>query len=230
MTLADSLKELAIESGDIKYDDMAKEIISAAEEVMNSDGIIDEREAQEIEKLKLAFITTKPSIKNKLFNAFDTTRTTDVASDIVTSAGGAAAKGFKTLMTGASEIASNTGELASDGLGGGIKLVKDTGNAAGNKVQSLRKMFSKPILDINDCRVKAEQGNVEAQFNLGRIYYKGQGVLQDYVMAYMYFNIAAINDTKGAVKNRDAVAKKMTPSQLEKAQQLAGEWIQKHSE
>ncbi len=49
-------------------------------------------------------------------------------------------------------------------------------------------------------------------------------------MAYMYFNIAAINDTKGAVKNRDAVAKKMTPSQLEKAQQLAGEWIQKHSE
>ncbi len=31
--------------------------------------------------------------------------------------------------------------------------------------------------NIGGCRrrVKAEQGNVEAQFNLGRIYYKGKG-------------------------------------------------------
>ncbi len=29
--------------------------------------------------------------------------------------------------------------------------------------------------NIGGCRVKVEQGNVEVQFNLGRIYYKGQG-------------------------------------------------------
>jgi len=67
--LADSLKELALESGDMKYDYMVKQIISAAEEVMTSDGSIDERETQEIEKLKLAFITAKPNIKKKLSNA-----------------------------------------------------------------------------------------------------------------------------------------------------------------
>ena len=235
--LAKSLGTYCSESKDCEKQAIMTAFIEHLREIIEADGVIDQQEREQLDYFTRLLIneSEKTGGSSVISDALNTasrglSQSTKVTSDIVKSAGGVAAKGFKTLMAGASEIASNTGELASDGLGGGIKLVKGTGNAAGNKVQSLRKMFSKPILDINDCRVKAEQGNVEAQFNLGQIYYKGQGVLQDYVMAYMYFNIAAINDTKGAVKNRDAVAKKMTPSQLEKAQQLAGEWSKKHSE
>jgi len=34
-------------------------------------------------------------------------------------------------------------------------------------------------LNVHDCKVKVEQGNASAQFNLGLSYDRGQGVLQD---------------------------------------------------
>jgi len=118
--------------------------------------------------------------------------------------------------------------------------------------------------ELDDCRVKAEQGDPEAQFNLGmkydegqeviqdykeavkwyrksaeqeysnaqynlgNKYYHGKGVVQDYVMAHMYWNIAAVSGDKDAIKNRGIVEQKMTPSQLEKAQDLAREWMRTH--
>ena len=83
------------------------------------------------------------------------------------------------------------------------------------------------ISDIVDCRVKAERGDAIAQFNLGVMYAEGQGVPQDYVMAHMYFNIAPIDGYEDAVINRRIVEKQMTPSQIEKAQDLAREWKEK---
>jgi len=77
-------------------------------------------------------------------------------------------------------------------------------------------------------RLGAEQGFDEAQYNLGDMYRKGRGVLQDFVMAHMYWNIAAVSGNKGAIKKRGLVAKAMTSSQLEKAQDLAREWMRKH--
>jgi len=74
----------------------------------------------------------------------------------------------------------------------------------------------------------AEQGLDGAQFFLGLMYVKGEGVLKDYVMAHMYWNIAAVSGHKDAIYNRGIVEKKMTPSQLEKAQDLAREWMQTH--
>ena len=47
-------------------------------------------------------------------------------------------------------------------------------------------------------------------------------------MAHMYWNIAAVSGHENAIKNRDIVEEVMTPSQLEKAQDLAREWMQKH--
>jgi len=44
----------------------------------------------------------------------------------------------------------------------------------------------------------------------------------------MWFNIAAANEGSDAAKNRDIVAKKMTPSQIEKAQDMAREWMAEH--
>ncbi|HIO11960.1 MAG TPA: hypothetical protein EYN13_00185 [Methylococcales bacterium] len=60
------------------------------------------------------------------------------------------------------------------------------------------------------------------------IYQQGKGVLQDYVMAHMFFNIASIGGDKDAVEDRDIVTNLMTPSQLENAQDLAREWMRIH--
>jgi TPR repeat protein len=73
----------------------------------------------------------------------------------------------------------------------------------------------------------AEQGYVRAQSNLGLMYTKGQGVPQDYVYAHMWINIAASSGNKDALKNRDIIAKRMTPSQIENAQRLARECVRK---
>ena len=76
-------------------------------------------------------------------------------------------------------------------------------------------------------RLAAEQGNARAQYNLGAMYDNGKGVPQDYVRASMWYNIVAISGDKEAVKQRDSVAKKMTPSQIETTQKLARECIRK---
>ena len=75
--------------------------------------------------------------------------------------------------------------------------------------------------------LSAEQGFAFAQFNLGAMYGNGTGVKQDYVRAHMWWNIAASSGEKDADKNRDIVAKRMTPSQIENARNLARECVRK---
>jgi hypothetical protein len=77
----------------------------------------------------------------------------------------------------------------------------------------------------------AEQGNADAQYNLGLMYNTGQGVPQDYVQAYMWLTLAAARfpasqaEWRGkAIRDRDEVAPKMTPEQIDEAQRLAQEW------
>jgi hypothetical protein len=76
-------------------------------------------------------------------------------------------------------------------------------------------------------KLAAERGNSGAQTNLGWMYSNGQGVIQDYVRAHMWWNIAASSGHKNAVKNRDIVAKRMTPARIEDAQKLARECVRK---
>ena len=77
-------------------------------------------------------------------------------------------------------------------------------------------------------RLAAEQGNARAQNNLGVMYATGLGVLKDHVYAHMWWNIAASSGDKDASKYRDKVAQEMTPSQLEKAKELAQECVKKN--
>jgi TPR repeat protein len=67
----------------------------------------------------------------------------------------------------------------------------------------------------------AEQGHASAQTNLGFMYGNGQGVTQDYSQAHKWYNLGGSNGSELGAKNRDIIAKKMTPSQIEKAQDLA---------
>lgn len=70
----------------------------------------------------------------------------------------------------------------------------------------------------------AEQGNADAQYNLGVLYDNGLGVPQDKVRAYMWFNLSAAQGREGAAAFRDLVARLMTPAQIAEAQRLAREW------
>ncbi len=75
----------------------------------------------------------------------------------------------------------------------------------------------------------AEQGDARAQSNLGLMYVGSLGVPQDYVQAHMWLDLAASRFPSGedrdkALKERDRVAKKMTPAQISEAQKLAREW------
>ncbi len=74
----------------------------------------------------------------------------------------------------------------------------------------------------------AEQGEVDAHDILGAMFYSGQGTTQDYVMAHMHWNVAASSGKESAKEYRILVEKSMTSSQVEKAQELAREWVDKH--
>jgi len=65
------------------------------------------------------------------------------------------------------------------------------------------------------------RGNADAQVNLGFMYDKGAGVLQDILRSHMWSNIASANGNKSGGKHRDIDAKNMTPTQIEKAQAMA---------
>ena len=60
------------------------------------------------------------------------------------------------------------------------------------------------------------------------MYGDGKGVLQNFIQAHRWYNIAGANGEDLGRKNRDIVEKKMTPAQIAEAQQLAREWMEEH--
>ena len=66
----------------------------------------------------------------------------------------------------------------------------------------------------------AEQGDASAQYNLGNMYGKGQGVPQNFKIAYILFNLAASNSGADATQNRDIAAAKLSPATIEDAQRI----------
>lgn len=84
-------------------------------------------------------------------------------------------------------------------------------------------------------QLAAEQGEGFSQGILGLMYELGQGVPQDFVKAHMWYNLAAANVDASLRENqelaadaRDALAFKMTASQVADAQKLAREWKPKN--
>ena len=80
-------------------------------------------------------------------------------------------------------------------------------------------------------RRAAEQGHADAQFSLGLMYGVGYGVPQDFVQAHKWYNLAASRASSSdpdlrekAVRSRDRIAARLTPTQLARAQRLAREW------
>ena len=74
---------------------------------------------------------------------------------------------------------------------------------------------------IRKYKNAAAQGSAYAQSNLASMYYFGKGVVQDYVRAHMWANLAASASVKDGDKKRDAIASFMTPQQIAEAQKMA---------
>ena len=83
-------------------------------------------------------------------------------------------------------------------------------------------------LAVEYFRKAAEQGGVLGQFMLGVMYQEGQGVPKNYVYAYMWMDIASDGFTEevGRVL-KERVGVLMTPSQIQKAKELARACIRK---
>ena len=47
---------------------------------------------------------------------------------------------------------------------------------------------------LKEWRPLAQRGSTLAQYNLGRMYFNGQGVDQDYTEAHKWFSLAAVQD------------------------------------
>ena len=73
-------------------------------------------------------------------------------------------------------------------------------------------------------RTLAATGDNHAQYLLGRLYAHGYGVVQDYVEAHKWFNLAASRGHNHAAAARDAIAERMNSSQIAEAQRLARNW------
>jgi len=70
----------------------------------------------------------------------------------------------------------------------------------------------------------AGQGFCIAQYNLGVMYDNGQGVPQDSIQAYKWYCLSAAQGEQNAIKSRNRLTEKMTPSQIEQAKKLVSQW------
>lgn len=82
---------------------------------------------------------------------------------------------------------------------------------------------------VNWIQKSANQGYRDAQLNLALMYYAGQNVVQDYVLAHMWANLAAASLPEGkdrelAVSTRNSVEQIMTRDQIALAQRKARQW------
>ncbi len=77
-------------------------------------------------------------------------------------------------------------------------------------------------------RRAAAGGHGVAQFNLAINYANGSGVPQDNMLAYFWYNLAASrtigNFQTMAARARDAMAQKLSPAEVERAQAVARDW------
>ena len=78
--------------------------------------------------------------------------------------------------------------------------------------------------DIAETRRQAEQGDADAQFNLGYMYAKGEGVPESKVDAYFWWNLAAAQGIAGAKNNKEIIEKTMTREQIAEAQRRSAAW------
>ena len=80
---------------------------------------------------------------------------------------------------------------------------------------------TRPRPAVRWFHLAAEQGDADAQYDLGLRYSNGEGVLKDSVLAHMWFNIAGANGNEAAREGRDNLERDMTRDEITRATELA---------
>jgi hypothetical protein len=76
----------------------------------------------------------------------------------------------------------------------------------------------------SEIRARAAKGDPESQYRIGLEYVVGERVVQDYVEAHMWLNLAAARGHPDAKKQRDGLIERMAPEQIAEAQRRARKW------
>ena len=67
----------------------------------------------------------------------------------------------------------------------------------------------------------AQNGDAPSLLGLGKLHEQGLGVAQNFIVAHMYYNLAGARGSQEARDARDALAARLTPELLVKAQEMA---------
>lgn len=90
--------------------------------------------------------------------------------------------------------------------------------------------FEKDYAKAMEWYMKAAlRGVAQAQLGIGNLYGDGLGVERSYVDARMWFAIAANGGNERAEYNLEKVGQRMEKADIEKADQMALDWIKKHT-
>lgn len=73
----------------------------------------------------------------------------------------------------------------------------------------------------------AQRGDGTAQYNIGRMYARGEGVRRDLAEAYMWFTVAGRSGRAESERARRTIAQSMTPTQMAEGLRRAEEWRQR---
>ena len=76
-------------------------------------------------------------------------------------------------------------------------------------------------------QLAAERGLPTAQQRLGTMYEHGRGVPQDEVAAFIWYSLGAGRGNQTAQDNRDSMARRLSPEQRTKAEEMAKSWAEK---
>ena len=80
---------------------------------------------------------------------------------------------------------------------------------------------------VMHLRPLAERGHKRAQGTLGWMYEAGKGVQRDYIMAFVWYDVAVANGHKKAHRNRNSAESKLDEDELKKAQALSKRCLEK---
>lgn len=106
-----------------------------------------------------------------------------------------------------------------------LLLVGSVGLASADFNQAMRHFEQQEYRPaLQQFRDAARRGDADAQYMLGRMHAAGNGTTQDFVQAHKWYNLAASRGHRHAADARDALAERMSSSQIARAQQEARSW------
>jgi TPR repeat protein len=94
-----------------------------------------------------------------------------------------------------------------------------------NAKLNLRQLAKKSPDALELLITSAEDGDSQSQYHLGLIYLEVTG-LKSHTLAHKWFNLASAQGNLYAEKKKIIVENKMTPQEIQKAQEMAKNWTQ----